>query len=239
MRRKGFTLIELLVVIAIIAILAAILFPVFARAREKARQTACLSNTKQIGLAFMQYVQDYDETYPHTTSWPCPVWAYLPPGHPYPSNLNPYIKSMDFWLCPSRDKNDTWVGAAGLPATFAYNATLGGGVQFIFSAPYWIQPAAPMTLGGIKAAALTVLSGECVGSSACFIPPSGAGGNATTISWFGWDPSIPGWGDTVGPHFRHSDGMNICFADGHAKWYHRNNPDLSNPDDRMWDGDGF
>ncbi len=62
--RRGFTLIELLVVIAIIAILAAILFPVFAKAREKARQSSCLSNLKQIGLATLQYVQDYDETLP-------------------------------------------------------------------------------------------------------------------------------------------------------------------------------
>ena len=62
--QSGFTLIELLVVIAIIAILAAILFPVFAQAREKARQTSCLSNTKQMGLGLMQYVQDYDETFP-------------------------------------------------------------------------------------------------------------------------------------------------------------------------------
>src|SRR5213082_1669007 len=62
--RRGFTLIELLVVIAIIAILAAILFPVFAQAREKARQTSCLSNIKQLGLSAMMYVEDYDETYP-------------------------------------------------------------------------------------------------------------------------------------------------------------------------------
>ncbi|MBC7807537.1 MAG: prepilin-type N-terminal cleavage/methylation domain-containing protein, partial [Akkermansiaceae bacterium] len=64
--KSGFTLIELLVVIAIIAILAAILFPVFAQAREKARQISCLSNQKQIGIAMMMYVQDYDETYPTT-----------------------------------------------------------------------------------------------------------------------------------------------------------------------------
>src|SRR5689334_14563129 len=69
-RRNAFTLIELLVVIAIIAILAAILFPVFAQAREKARAISCLSNTKQLGLAVMMYVQDYDETYPWAYFWP-------------------------------------------------------------------------------------------------------------------------------------------------------------------------
>ena len=71
-RKRGFTLIELLVVIAIIAILAAILFPVFARAREKARQSSCLSNVKQIGLGMMMYVQDYDERFP--------TLYYTPPG---------------------------------------------------------------------------------------------------------------------------------------------------------------
>src|SRR5258707_10170131 len=75
-RRQGFTLIELLVVIAIIAILAAILFPVFAQAREKARQAGCLSNLKQIGTAAMMYVQDYDETYPHQLALSIPGTAF-------------------------------------------------------------------------------------------------------------------------------------------------------------------
>ncbi len=88
---RGFTLIELLVVIAIIAILAAILFPVFAQAREKARQITCLSNEKQMGLAFLQYVQDYDETFPYAQSqvgndatnvplWPTFIYPYTKSG---------------------------------------------------------------------------------------------------------------------------------------------------------------
>src|SRR5579862_6939215 len=79
---RGFTLIELLVVLAIISVLAAILFPVFAQAREKARQTPCLSNERQLGMAFLQYVQDYDETYPNGVNvnngwriWPAEGWA--------------------------------------------------------------------------------------------------------------------------------------------------------------------
>lgn len=95
MKRKGFTLIELLVVIAIIAILAAILFPVFAKAREKARQASCASNEKQIGLGIMQYVQDYDETYfardfqNGAISW---SWK---------DACQPYIKSSQIFGCPS------------------------------------------------------------------------------------------------------------------------------------------
>src|SRR5512138_1083752 len=103
--KKGFTLIELLVVIAIIAILAAILFPVFAKAREKARQATCTSNEKQLGLAVMQYVQDYDETYPQVYMYPavydnadaCP-WTVLG------SQLNPYLKSWNVWKCPSNSQ---------------------------------------------------------------------------------------------------------------------------------------
>lgn len=96
-RRRGFTLIELLVVIAIIAILAAILFPVFASAREKARQTVCASNLRQLGLAYIQYVQDYDEVGPNVGVQSAPVWT---------DDLYPYVKSTGVYSCP----DDTFDG---------------------------------------------------------------------------------------------------------------------------------
>ena len=105
-RRPGFTLIELLVVIAIIAILAAILFPVFAKAREKARQSSCSSNAKQWGLAIMQYVQDYDETYfpryQPIVVYPPPtgaIWWIDSPG--LPMLISPYVKNDQLVVCPS------------------------------------------------------------------------------------------------------------------------------------------
>jgi prepilin-type N-terminal cleavage/methylation domain-containing protein/prepilin-type processing-associated H-X9-DG protein len=102
--KRAFTLIELLVVIAIIAILAAILFPVFARAREKARQSSCLSNVKQIGLAFQQYVQDYDERWP-LMYWSSGAGRWEPYPYYWGGELAPYIKNTQIFLCPS--KNDT------------------------------------------------------------------------------------------------------------------------------------
>src|SRR5438874_836054 len=105
-RRNGFTLIELLVVIAIIAILAAILFPVFAQAREKARQASCTSNLKQLGSAMLMYAQDYDETFPHvpsvtarvdtTVDWGTNTWVY----NDVYVLLQAYVKNFKVFYCP-------------------------------------------------------------------------------------------------------------------------------------------
>ena len=115
MSRRGFTLIELLVVIAIIAILAAILFPVFARAREKARQASCQSNLKQLMLAVIMYKQDYDERNVYdrmgTTNAPSPTGPY---ASTYGGTLyfwkdivHPYIKNDQLWICPSDGSHGT------------------------------------------------------------------------------------------------------------------------------------
>jgi prepilin-type N-terminal cleavage/methylation domain-containing protein/prepilin-type processing-associated H-X9-DG protein len=98
-KQKGFTLIELLVVIAIIAILAAILFPVFARARENARRSSCQSNLKQIGLGALQYAQDYDEKFHHYSLSGVGGWQ---------NALQPYIKSTQLYFCPSRTVSDQY-----------------------------------------------------------------------------------------------------------------------------------
>lgn len=122
-REFGFTLIELLVVIAIIAILAAILFPVFARARENARRASCQSNLKQIGLGLLQYAQDYDESNPAVN---VDVKTGINGGGsgsiPIEVQLNPYIKSYELWKCPSDTSNPTWV-----PKSDLYDGNFSGG----------------------------------------------------------------------------------------------------------------
>ncbi len=110
-RQHGFTLIELLVVIAIIAILAAILFPVFAQAREKARQTVCLSNLKQIGMAFAMYIEDYDELLPDRRDLKVSLPGGYLPWNTWPTSdpragwaaiiLMPYTRNNDIWSCPT------------------------------------------------------------------------------------------------------------------------------------------
>ena len=112
--RRGFTLIELLVVIAIIAILAAILFPVFAKAREKARQSSCLSNLKQLSLAMLQYAQDYDERFPQRDVGP--YW------YGWPALIQPYVNNWQVFVCPSTQrKHRIWGMPSGTGSSYGYN----------------------------------------------------------------------------------------------------------------------
>jgi len=107
-RRSGFTLIELLVVIAIIALLAAILFPVFARAREKARQTVCLSNSKQLGIGYLMYMQDFDETFIFTG-----MVGSSTGGDGWASRVYPYVKTAGLFACPDDSNPATKAGFDG------------------------------------------------------------------------------------------------------------------------------
>jgi prepilin-type N-terminal cleavage/methylation domain-containing protein len=126
-RVRAFTLIELLVVIAILSLLAAILFPVFARARENARRTSCLSNLRQIGLGFMQYTQDYDEAYP-LSSYPVANVSWT-------TSVQPYLKSLQIFRCPS-DNGARWNAPAAPPAdnyyttSYIMNAWIAGTAQY-------------------------------------------------------------------------------------------------------------
>jgi prepilin-type N-terminal cleavage/methylation domain-containing protein len=134
-RRRGFTLIELLVVVAIIAILAALLFPVFAQARERARRTGCMSNTRQVGTATMMYLQDYEGYYPMSVH---PEWVNGSQRMAlFFDALVPYVKNAGVWSCPSEPKAIDWelwiMGTGGTPDTGCFGGKLGawmGNVRF-------------------------------------------------------------------------------------------------------------
>jgi prepilin-type N-terminal cleavage/methylation domain-containing protein len=176
-RRFAFTLIELLVVIAIIAILAAILFPVFSQAREKARQTTCLSNEKQIGMAILQYVQDYDEAMPSGvvnapyTQNPGPTTGY---GMGWAGQVFAYAKSKEIFRCP----DDNTSSSVAPTISYAMNQFASGQPLARFIAP-------STTLLGIEVGgcvANITLSDEGVSQS---------NSNATTLSPVG--TGYPGW----------------------------------------------
>ncbi|MBU0610273.1 MAG: prepilin-type N-terminal cleavage/methylation domain-containing protein [Armatimonadetes bacterium] len=198
MRDRGFTLIELLVVIAIIAILAAILFPVFAKAREKARQSSCLSNMKQLGLAQLQYVQDYDETFVLVVQYPG-TWTNY-----FPTLLTPYVKNDQIWICPSR------MGPYATPA-YVKGAYPHYGMTCSFfracrpPAASGCRGGVPLTLGKIDQPAQTPLQTE-----------------STPYN----DGSVPSYGSYRVANDRyqlypHNEGRNTLFCDGHVKWYQR------------------
>jgi prepilin-type N-terminal cleavage/methylation domain-containing protein len=214
-KRRGFTLIELLVVIAIIAILAAILFPVFAQAREAARKTQCLSNTKQVGTAVMMYVQDYDETFaPNKYLQGATLYSY------YDLHL-PYTKNEGILICPSDAKKmrfSTWLATCSLPLTpardfiFSYNGNYCVFNDGTAARPVWSLAALP------RPADTAVFSDGilmCNFNSPIYDP-----GSYTTYG-----------GTALRP--RHHEGVSVTYADGHSKFQKANQQATSR------DADGF
>lgn len=151
-KKSGFTLIELLVVIAIIAILAAILFPVFARARENARRASCQSNLKQIGLGIMQYTQDYDEM-----MVPCRNYQFPGSGNaqvaPWHFLVQPYVKSVQLFKCPSNTSNDALVNteSTAIPARYSASYVANAGQTDNTNGPNGTRPMADNISSSIAA----------------------------------------------------------------------------------------
>ena len=220
-RRSGFTLIELLVVIAIIAILAAILFPVFAKAREKARQSSCLSNVKQITLGSVMYTSDYDQK---LVGWRTRCWS----GGNDPSipvKLQPYVKNNQLFACPSQETNanfrNCWDGNVLPELGYGYNEWIShAGNETNGSCTcrdpkkesYWPKPAETYLWGDSKC-------GMTWGDS-----PEG---HLWRVAW----PDCPAcWGCGAFPamadrekYTRHNGGSNIGMMDGHAKFFTADN----------------
>ncbi|BDI29304.1 hypothetical protein CCAX7_13550 [Capsulimonas corticalis] len=203
-KSRGFTLIELLVVIAIIAILAAILFPVFAKAREKARQSTCASNMKQMGLGILQYVQDYDEKMiPRTV-------VYDGLDHVWTQLMQPYIKNQNIFQCPSNPRKDQYFccqAAGSVVAHASYAASFQGGIQDVntgdpgFSYPTYDSPAQVI---------------DILESTAKYADFNVDAGADTIFSYYTTDPNLD-----YGCLFSGHSGMsNFLFVDGHVKAYH-------------------
>jgi prepilin-type N-terminal cleavage/methylation domain-containing protein/prepilin-type processing-associated H-X9-DG protein len=207
--QRGFTLIELLVVIAIIAILAAILFPVFAQARDKARQTACISNTKQMTMSILQYAQDYDEVFPRDTNDNQNTF--------WMDYVQPYCKNEQIWRCPSRPNPSQRVNAGRANDFTAY------GINWFFLGTYY--SGTTMTVDGQTYTSTPTCSMAAVGAptQTIMIAESsyynGNPNNDGTVyaiypPGINWAWALP-WGDLSR---RHSGGSNIGYCDGHVKW---------------------
>jgi len=201
-RPRGFTLIELLVVIAIIAILAAILFPVFAQAREAARTTACRSNLKQVGNAMMMYVQDYDGTYPY--------WGGFTVGGYIFWKLDPYIKGMSatsaerksVWVCPSRAGTTT-------QNSYGYNYLRLGNITTATTGYLGVNGYnAPASEASLDAPADTVAFLDALD---IVRPPYGVQVN-------GYPDTVGGWHYIRNTANQDNNGRtNVLFCDGHVK----------------------
>ncbi len=252
-RGRGFTLIELLVVIAIIAILAAILFPVFAQARDKARSAACLSNLQQIGKALMMYAQDYDEK----TTWFWNSGAAAAGKDPLAGYwyqlLLPYTKNAQVFICPSVGTRGPATDQPGWPyctpdqkpypnlrrCGYGFNF---GHVNYGGGDPYFSPSGETKSLAAIGEPARTLyIADSSLGSKNlnagwqdiwCPILPHKKK-LATELDVYAKDKSIGTPPNTnIAP--RHSGGANAIFMDGHAKWYPRNAFWETSPEKELW-----
>lgn len=222
-KKCAFTLIELLVVIAIIAILAAILFPVFARARENARRASCMSNLKQLGLGVMQYVQDYDEKYPPsyeaTTETPPNGYSWASGYWFWPQTMFPYTRSNEISVCPSSSvvplnggKPAPYYGSYG-----ANSLVMRPGAYAQLSMAAVAAPATTymaMDAGGYRIFPIGASSVTQPGNAFWYLPGTGPG-SAVNLASVTFNPT------TLAPDFangRHFLGVNVIFADGHVKW---------------------
>lgn len=236
-RSTGFTLIELLVVIAIIAILAAILFPVFQKVRENARRTSCLSNMKQLGLAFTQYVQDNEEKNPNGVNFSTPG------GNGWAGQLYNYVQSKQVFICP-----DDSAGAAAF-SSYGYNSNntipTGAGVDSYAISKY-DAPAKTVLLfetqgnyfSATGTADVSIEANNRTGSGgyspAGFGSDASASGTPLCISGAGAFNAPPSLFMATGylrnvptadqnryaaATGRHTDGSNFLMADDHAKWF--------------------
>ena len=228
----GFTLIELLVVIAIIAILASLLFPVFAQAREKARQTACASNLHQIGTAMLQYYQDFDENY--TLCYyqaPDGTFSASKTTMSWPRIVQPYLKSTAVFHCPSDTAapgNVPGTGstaAARYPVSYAYNYFLGGnfsptGVPGSTLPATVKQSETVLLVDGASIPALGMTPAlwkpKQAATAATAATPDTKNRSAWLLVHAGTFPVI-NFADYGAPLARHNGSVNVLWADGHAK----------------------
>jgi prepilin-type N-terminal cleavage/methylation domain-containing protein/prepilin-type processing-associated H-X9-DG protein len=203
-KQRGFTLIELLVVIAIIAILAAILFPVFARARENARRTSCQSNLKQIGLGLMQYTQDYDERFMRPLH-------YIGPSHAGNTNwgrtIQPYVKSTQLFTCPS-DSSTADVAGGYWGTDRRFRISYGMNESF-----------GDLSLAALNSPATTVMVVDVGGVPQTGVDPTkwAVRSTAFVLTHANNSQMLGGDAHRAGPLPRHLETTTVLWADGHVK----------------------